>query len=73
MQNSYNLPDEQFKKIQSLSGEQLKAAGKKAGSTSQDEEQMREAVAKHIAQGGDFNSLVQGDEARAGQDRGVNR
>lgn len=68
MQNSYNLPDEQFKRIQSLSGEQLKAAGRKLGGTQQqNEDEIREAVARHIAQGGDMETLFERDE------RGVNR
>ena len=59
MQNNYNLPEEQFKKIQSLSGDQLKAAGKKLGSPQGDDEKAREAVARHIAQGGDMEQLFQ--------------
>lgn len=74
VQNSYNLPKDQFEKIQGLTAEQLKAARKKLNSQTQDDEQMKEEIARNVAGGGDFNSLVQGDEARgAGQDRGVNR
>ena len=68
MQNSYNLPDDQFKKIQGLTAEQIKAARKKLNSQTQDDEQMREEIARSVAQGGDFNSLVQGDE-RGGANR----